>query len=135
MEIDSFTGNVTIAGVGDVPVTSSKNASAKVAVRDHDTIMLGGLIESDKNTSNSGVPFLMNIPLLGYLFRSSERDNTRSELVVLIRPTVLPTPEVAALTAKAEKDRMPGIKQMEKDVQSEESARYRKMQRDSGQDR
>jgi general secretion pathway protein D len=135
MEIDSFTGNVTIAGVGDVPVTSSKNASAKVAVRDHDTIMLGGLIESDKNTSNSGVPFLMNIPLLGYLFRSSEKDNTRSELVVLIRPTVLPTPEVAALTAKAEKDKMPGIKQMEKDVQSEEGARYRKMQRDSGQDR
>lgn len=55
-EIDSFKGNVTIQGVGDVPITSSKNASAKVAVRDRDTIMLGGLIETDKNSSNSGVP-------------------------------------------------------------------------------
>jgi type II secretory pathway component GspD/PulD (secretin) len=40
-EIDSFKGNVTIQGVGDVPITSSKNATAKVAVRDHDTDYAG----------------------------------------------------------------------------------------------
>jgi general secretion pathway protein D len=132
-EIDSFKGNVTIQGVGDVPVTSSKNANAKVAVRDHDTIILGGLIETDKNASNSGVPFLKDIPLLGYLFRSTEHDETRSELIVLLRPTVLPTPEVAALAARAEKERMPGIKQLEGEIQSEERTRMRQMQRDFGQ--
>lgn len=133
-EIDSFKGNVTIQGVGDVPVTSSKNATAKVAVRDRDTIMLGGLIETDKNSNFSGVPFLKDIPLLGYLFRSSERDETRSELIVLLRPTVLPTPEVAALTAKAEKDKMPGVTQMENEVRSEENARLRQYRRKTGQD-
>ena len=70
-KIDSFDGNVTIQNVGDVPITSDKEAQAKVSVRDHDTIILGGLIETDKNKNNSGVPFLMDIPLLGYLFRSS----------------------------------------------------------------
>jgi type II secretory pathway component GspD/PulD (secretin) len=61
----------------------------------------------------------MNIPLLGYLFRSSEKDSTRNELIVLIRPTVLPTPDVAALTAKAENDKLPEIRRMEKEVQAE----------------
>ncbi|HZR20338.1 MAG TPA: secretin N-terminal domain-containing protein [Verrucomicrobiae bacterium] len=134
-KIDSFKGNVTIQGVGDVPVTSSKDATAKVAVRDRDTIMLGGLIETDKNSNNSGVPLLKDIPLLGYLFRSSEKDETRSELIVLIRPTVLPTPEVAALTARAEKDKLPEVRRMENEVQAEENARLHKFQREQGQDR
>ncbi|MGH7967120.1 MAG: type II secretion system protein GspD [Limisphaerales bacterium] len=125
IKIDSFEGNVTIQNVGDVPVTSSKDASAKVAVRDHDTIMLGGLIETDKNSNNSGVPFLKDIPGLGYLFRSSSGSETRNELIVLIRPTVLPTPEVAALAARAEKDRMPGIKAWENENSNEEAKRQR----------
>jgi general secretion pathway protein D len=129
-EIDSFTGNVTIQGVGDVPVTSSKNANAKVAVRDHDTIMLGGLIETDKNSQNSGVPFLKDVPLLGYLFRSSEHDEKRQELIVLLRPTVLPTPEVAALAARAERAKMPGVNSFEKEVQEEERTRFHRLQTD-----
>jgi len=122
-KIDSFEGNVTITGVGDVPVTSEKEAQAKVAVRDHDTIMLGGLIETDKHNNKSGVPFLMNIPLLGYLFRSSHADETRNELIVLIRPTVLPTPEIAALAASAERKRMPGVRTAETEITAEESKR------------
>ena len=134
-KIESFKGNVNITGVGDVPVTSSKDAAAKVAVRDRDTIILGGLIETSKNSNFSGVPLLKDIPILGYLFRSSERDETRSELIVLIRPTVLPTPEVAALTAKAEKNKMPEVRRMETEVQSEENARLRKMRNDLGHDK
>ena len=94
-------------------------------MRDHDTIILGGLIETDKNKNNSGVPFLMDIPLLGYLFRSSHSDETRNELIVLIRPTVLPTPEIAALTATAEKNKMPGVRATEKEIQAEEVLRQK----------
>jgi general secretion pathway protein D len=128
--IDSFENNVTIAGVGDVPVTSSKEASAKVAVRDHDTIILGGLIYNDHSNSKSGVPLLMDIPVLGYLFRSTSVTASRKELVVLIRPTVLPTPEVAALTATAEKNKMPGIKRAEKDVADDEAKRLKQSQKE-----
>ena len=124
--IDSFAGNVTIQNVGDVPVTRSKEASAKVSVRDHDTIILGGLIETDKNKSNSGVPFLMDLPLLGYLFRGSHADGVRKELLVLIRPTVLPTPEVAALTAEAEKNKMPGVRATEREMREDEIQRLKK---------
>ena len=67
----------------------------------------------------------MDIPLLGFFFKSSSTSETRKELIVLIRPTVLPTPEVAALTAKAEKDRMPGVRETEKEIREEEAARLR----------
>jgi type II secretory pathway component GspD/PulD (secretin) len=62
----------------------------------------------------------MDIPLLGYLFRSTKNSETRKEMIVLIRPTVLPTPEVAALTAKSEKDRMPGVRRAEAEFQIRE---------------
>jgi general secretion pathway protein D len=121
-DVQSVNGSVTIANVGDVPITSQKNATAKVSVRDRDTIMLGGLIETQKSENNSGVPVLKDIPLLGYLFRSSSHTDSRNELIVLIRPTVLPTPEVAAIAAKNEKDRMPLIKRadMEADLEEKE---------------
>jgi general secretion pathway protein D len=124
-KIDSVTGSVNIANVGDVPVTSEKEAQAKVAVKDKDTVILGGLIETDKSDSNSGVPFLKDLPLLGVLFRSSSTDETRSELIVLIRPTVLPTPEVAALAATADRRNMPNIRETEQEIQYEEEQRNR----------
>ena len=124
-KIDSFEGNVTIQNVGEVPITSSKEAQAKISVRDHDTIILGGLIETDKNNNAAGVPLLMDIPLLGYLFRSSHAAENRSELIVLIRPTVLPTPEIAALAAVAEKNKMPGVRGMEKEIRDEDQKRLK----------
>ena len=89
---ESVSGTVNIANVGDVPITSQKTATTKVSVRDHDTIVLGGLIENSSSRSISGVPILMNIPVLGYLFRNTSDKAVRNELIVLIRPTVLPTP-------------------------------------------
>jgi general secretion pathway protein D len=129
--IESVAGSVTIANVGDVPITSRKEAAAKVAVRDHDTIILGGLIENDDSKSSSGVPILKDIPLLGVLFRSSTSQNTHNELIVLIRPTVLPTPEVAALAAQAEKDKMPGIRGAEKEDRETEARRMHKLEKQS----
>jgi general secretion pathway protein D len=123
--IESANGSVNIVNVGDVPITSRKEAQAKVAVRDHDTIMLGGLIETSKSKSNNGVPFLKDLPMLGVLFRSSTDKEVRNELIVLIRPTVLPTPEVAAVTARAEKERMPEIRRAETEIQNEENKRIK----------
>lgn len=128
-DIESFENNVTIQGVGDVPITSQKQASAKVAVRDHDTVMLGGLIQTDRSDSNSGVPILKDIPGLGYLFRSTSKSGSRSELIVLIRPTVLPTPEVAALAVRAEKDKMPEVKRAENEAAEDDANLLKKADR------
>lgn len=123
--IENYAGFTEITGVGQVPNTTRKEAAAKVAVRDHDTIILGGLIEADKSKSGSGVPLLMDIPLLGNLFRSTSTSQTRKELIVLIRPTVLPTPEVAALAATEEKNNMPGVMRAEAEFKADQERRLR----------
>jgi general secretion pathway protein D len=128
-QIDSVSGTVNIANIGDVPITSSKSASATVAVRDHETIILGGLIETSKNDSYSGVPVLMDIPLLGSLFRSSTKTEDRTELIVLIRPTVLPTPEAAAMAARAEKSKMPGVRETEHEIQTEDNKQIQRLEK------
>jgi type II secretory pathway component GspD/PulD (secretin) len=135
MQIDGLAGSVTIANVGDVPITSSKTASAKVSVRDHDTIILGGLIYSEKDKTASGVPYLMNVPLLGYLFRYSSANNKRTELTVLIRPTVLPTPEIAALTATAEQNKLPATRRFIKDLRNDEVQQMKHEDKQDKQDK
>jgi general secretion pathway protein D len=108
-EIDDLNGTTHIDNVGDVPNTTKRTLSSEIAVRDRDTIILGGFVRSDKSKSKSGVPLLMDIPLLGNLFTSRTDKKDRSETIVLIRPTVLKTPEIAAAQAVKEERRLPGI--------------------------
>lgn len=108
-EIDDFNGTTAIAGVGDVPNTIKRTLNTTITVRDRDTVMLGGFIKSDKSSSKSGVPFLMDIPLLGNLFTSRNDQKDRKELIVLMRPTVLKTPALAARNTIRETQRLPGV--------------------------
>jgi len=107
--IEQITASVPIDG-NPVPTTSSRSAAAKVAVRDGEAVMLGGLISTSRDVSKSGVPFLKDIPGLGYLFRSTTENKKRVELIVLLRPLVLPTPEAASIMAQNERETLPGIK-------------------------
>ena len=106
-KIQDVGDEVTIQNVGSVPSTIDREANAKVAVRDGETVMLGGMIAATKSNSKSGIPILKDIPFLGALFRSTRNSDERSELVVLIRPTVLPTPEAAASFAKDQRKTLP----------------------------
>ncbi len=117
--IEEITGYTEIANVGKMPNTSHRSATATVSVQDHDTIVLGGYIRASKNKSKSGVPYLQDMPLLGPLFRSTSKENKRTEMLVLIRPTVLASPREAAEAATKERDRMPGIRDMEQDWKEE----------------
>lgn len=119
-KVESYDGDVDIANVGKVPITSQKEANAKVAVRDRETVMLGGFISNQKNNTHGGVPILKDLPLLGFLFRSTSKTEDRRELIVLIRPTVLPTPDQAAVFARQERDRMPATKEADYDFRESE---------------
>jgi general secretion pathway protein D len=111
-----------------VPNTSKQQAGAKVAVRDGQTIMLGGFIQDNPSTSVSGIPGLMSIPWLGNFFMSKSVTKSRQELVMLLRPTVLPTPEIAADVATRERDKLAGVKQGEWELRNEEADRYKKIE-------
>jgi len=122
-DIEQLGAPVTIAGVGDVPTTTKRQAGAKVAVRDGETIILGGFISDSRSKKDSGIPGLKDIPLLGDLFKSKATENLRTELIMLMRPTVLPTPEKAAIVATEERDKLSGVKAAELEIRQEEEAR------------
>ncbi|MCX7723287.1 MAG: hypothetical protein N2379_09565 [Verrucomicrobiae bacterium] len=125
--IDSVGEMVDIANVGKVPSTISRSANAKIAVRDGETIMLGGFITEDLKRSDQGVPILKDIPLLGYLFKSTSRSTDRRELIVLIRPKVLPTPEAAAAETARRTESMP----LTREAEVEHLQRESKLQREA----
>lgn len=114
----------------DVPTTTKRMAAAKVAVRDRETIVLGGFISTSKTKSKSGVPYLKDIPLLGALFRNRSDTGQRVELMVFLRPTVLPTPEAAAITANIERESLPGVRQTEFEIREEERKRNDQIEAD-----
>ena len=101
-------GGVNINGTS-VPSTTKRTLNSQIAVRDRDTVMLGGFIKNAKSTGRTGVPFLQNIPLLGSLFSQRNSSKQREELIVLMRPTVLKTPEIASTNTIMEGRRLPGI--------------------------
>jgi general secretion pathway protein D len=89
-------------------------------VRDGETIMLGGYVLDSRNSTKSGVPILKDIPLLGNLFRSKSRDNKRSELILLLKVTVLKDPADASAQVETEKTKLPGIFQADKEFKKTE---------------
>jgi len=79
----------------DVPVIITRDFTASIAVNDGRTIIIGGIVSEDKRKIRSKIPFLGDIPLLGYLFRSDAIEEKRVELMVMLTPYVLDTPDEA----------------------------------------
>ena len=71
------------------PTISQRELATQVAVQSGQTVLLGGLIQQTEGDSQSGVPVLSRIPLLGRLFGQTSRNHNRTELVVLITPRVI----------------------------------------------
>lgn len=72
-----------------VDTVASRNLTGTVVAKDGLTLAVGGLIEEQVGTRRSGVPWLMDLPLVGALFRREQKTRSHRELVLLIRPYVL----------------------------------------------
>jgi general secretion pathway protein D len=66
-----------------------REIATQVGVQSGQTVLLGGLIRQDESSSDTGIPGLNRIPLIGRLFGSTDRHRNRSELIVLITPRVI----------------------------------------------
>jgi len=122
--------NGGVQTTANAPVTNKREANSMISIRTGESVLLGGYIRASKKAnSDSGVPFLKDIPLLGYLFRSTTIDKSRTELMILMRPTILPTPQAAAdLTTEYQED-SPQVRMMEQDFRKERERLNRKAQR------
>ena len=95
LDIESENIAVDQANFGGTGSASFLKTTAKtsVVVEDGQTLLIGGIIRTDKSKGHTGIPFLSQIPFLGYLFRSTAETLERNELVILVTPHVIASPE------------------------------------------
>ncbi len=92
-EVENISPSAT-AEATDV-VTNKRSVKTKVLIADQDILVLGGLIDTTDQTRVRKVPLLGDVPLLGALFRRTEVQKMRRNLMVFIQPTILDDPERA----------------------------------------
>ena len=103
----------------NVPI-DNRDLTTEVAIQSGHTIVMGGLISEDNNQAYTGVPYLGKVPLLGKLFSKSSVDKTRTELIVLITPTVIENPEQAKQLTKEYSNQFKGLKPLKIKKEDEE---------------
>jgi type II secretory pathway component GspD/PulD (secretin) len=88
-EVTSVVGYVTLSASSEPPVISVRNIETKLNVKDGGVVMMGGLYSSKDIESEEKVPFLGDIPLIGFLFRSSTTSQTQVQLVFLLKVSII----------------------------------------------
>lgn len=98
------------------PTISQRKVNTVVSVRSGETIILGGLISNLKSRSKSGVPVLSDLPILGPLFGGRQIKSTRKELILLLTPKVLHSPEDARRATEELKATLETLKALESEA-------------------
>lgn len=88
LEVSSV-GEMITAGDYKYPQTNSKNLVTTIRLKDGETAILGGLISNEERETVVKVPFLGNIPIVGSIFRKSEKTPEKSEIIMVITPRVI----------------------------------------------
>jgi general secretion pathway protein D len=88
------------------PTTSKRSATTAVVVKDRQTMVIGGLIRDNVTSSTSKVPFLGDIPLLGWLFKSKTTSIDKTNLMIFITPYIINNEDEAGELAKQKNDAM-----------------------------
>ena len=77
------------------PIILTRAIQTTLSLSDGETVLLGGLISENYSTGNSGFPYLKDVPLLGNLFKTESRGVDRTELIVLLTPYIIDSPETS----------------------------------------
>lgn len=104
IDIDQSLSQVGESGVGGNPTVLNRQIKTMVTLKDGGSILLAGLISDTKSKGKTGVPFFSKIPLLGKFFRNDTKSGARTELMVMIIPYVIETPEEGESITKTIQD-------------------------------
>lgn len=94
-------GNVAIEG-NNTPVLSKRESKTDVFIRDGETLVMGGLIRERERSEENGLPFLKDIPFLGYLFKSANRTTSKTDLLFFLRPQIVNVLKPAQISENGE---------------------------------
>lgn len=99
----------TTSSTIDSPTIQQRKINSTITVQNGETIALGGLIRDNRSKDNNGVPWLKDIPILGYAFKYNSYSTTRTELLVLITPHVVRSVEDLRRTSEQLRDKLPAV--------------------------
>jgi general secretion pathway protein D len=116
-EISSLSdANVDISPGVKAIIINSRSAETTVTVQDGHTIVIGGLITTNDQKTEDKVPFLGDIPILGWLFKSTHVSKERTELLIILTPTVIRNVQDADATSQAQVKRLNLLRETQHDV-------------------
>ncbi|MBI2353476.1 MAG: type IV pilus secretin PilQ [Deltaproteobacteria bacterium] len=91
MKIDAKNDSPGASTGTAAPPINKKQATTEMLLRDGETTVIGGIYVDSDTEADDGVPFLMDIPFLGKLFKSNSKQKTKTELLIFITPRILGT--------------------------------------------
>jgi|GEM_PF-346536 len=83
----------TVPSIDGVPGTDKKEANTNVIIKDGETIVIGGMYKINTTDAEEGVPGLMNIPILGWLFKTNRTVKSTTELLIFVTPRIVGKPQ------------------------------------------
>ena len=87
---DDQVGQTFVSSGGvDVPAIDTRRITTQVLVDDGQTVVLGGILQTTSSNVATKVPWLGDIPILGHLFKNTDRTNDKDELLVFITPKII----------------------------------------------
>jgi type IV pilus assembly protein PilQ len=89
LKVSPTVSTARINPTSKLPDSESTEVSTNVMLRDGQAIVIGGLIKEEKNDSQSKIPYLGDIPLLGRLFRASSLTKERNEIIIALLPRIV----------------------------------------------
>ena len=109
-EISSRGVDISLAGITSPSFTKRKAETIGAVLSGH-TLIIGGLISEQQNKSKEGIPFLSRLPLIGPLFGVTTDEVKKTELVIMVTPHVISSPEEADSITKEFQNKVKTIKQ------------------------
>jgi len=89
MKIKASNNSAGSAATGVAPPINKKEATTELLVKSGETTVIGGIYVDTDTSTDSGVPYLKDIPLLGWLFKSNNQQKNKSELLIFITPKIV----------------------------------------------
>jgi general secretion pathway protein D len=115
-EVSELGEKVPIAGQ-DYQGFITRKAITSAIVQDGHTLIIGGIISENKRKDRVGIPFLSEIPVLGYLFGSTTDSTERRELILMVTPHVVATHDEADLLTREYESRIKAVKRKIEEMQ------------------
>jgi general secretion pathway protein D len=89
IEVSQVTGTVTAGGGQAQPIIGQRTIESTIRLKDGETNFLAGLIREDESTSETGIPGLSDIPILGKLFSKNRSDAKRTDVMLTLTPRII----------------------------------------------